>query len=157
MTITVRVTENTIDIEETIRNVQNSAHGAIDLFIGTVRNYHNGQKVCGITYDAHVGLTEKVFFSICSEAKTVWTDTSYAVFHYKGDLPVGGISIVVAVSSPHRAESFEACRYVIEEIKKRAPIWKQEHYLAGNSEWLPGHSLKDETPINQIAHGKNYV
>ena len=63
--------------------------------------------------------------------------------HYKGQLDIGGISVIIAVGSPHRAESFEACRYIIEELKKRAPVWKQEHYEHGPSEWLPGHSLQN--------------
>ncbi len=74
----------------------------------------------------------------------LWPDTRYAILHYKGQLPVGGVSVVIAVSSPHRAESFEACRYVIEEIKMRAPIWKREHYIDGKSEWLPGYSLRHD-------------
>ena len=64
--------------------------------------------------------------------------------HYKGQLDVGGMSVIIAVSSVHRAESFDACRYLIEELKKRAPVWKQEHYQHGSSEWLPGHSLRSQ-------------
>ena len=69
-------------------------------------------------------------------------------------LPVGGVSVLVAVSAPHREETFEACRYVIEEIKKRAPVWKKEHYISGESEWLPGHSLVAEGGEETICCGK---
>jgi molybdopterin synthase catalytic subunit len=144
MTIYTRVTTDRIVLEDVIARVQNPDYGAIDLFAGVVRNNHNDKAVSGITYDAHEKLAEKSFTEICHEAAGFWPGTSYAVFHYKGELPVGGTSIAIAVSSRHRAESFEACRYVIEEIKLRAPVWKREHYLEGKSEWLPGRSLRQE-------------
>ena len=144
MTIYVRVTTDKLSLEDALARVKSPDHGAIDLFVGVVRNNHNDKAVSGITYDAHEKLAEKSFTAICREAMGLWPDTRYAVLHYKGELPVGGESIVIAVSSPHRAESFEACRYVIEEIKLRAPIWKREHYLEGKSEWLPGHSLRHD-------------
>lgn len=154
MAIHTRVTTQAIDTAAAIAAVQRDDHGAIDMFIGTVRNHHKGRAVTGITYDAHEKLAEKVFHDICEEATGLWPDTHYAVMHYKGVLPVGGASIAIAVSSAHRAESFEACRYVIEEIKKRAPIWKQEHYTDGKSEWLPGHSLKDDARASTTCCGK---
>lgn len=84
----------------------------------------------------------------------MWPETRYYVAHYKGELPVGGISVIIAVSAPHRAETFEACRYVIEELKLRAPVWKQEHYTDGKSDWLPGHSLKEDAAADSICCGK---
>lgn len=154
MTTYVKVTTRSIDINEAIAHVKSDDHGAIDLFIGTVRNSHNGKEVTGITYDAHEKLTEKALKRICEESKGLWPDTRYAVIHYKGELSVGGTSIVIAVSSSHRAESFEACRYVIEEIKKCVPVWKQEHYLDGKSDWLPGHSLRFEGEFTNTCCGK---
>lgn len=144
MSIQVIVSTDTLCLEDAVQSVTDPAHGAIDTFIGTVRNTHEGKSVTGITYDVHKILAEKTFHDICDEAQGMWPDTRYHVAHYQGVLDVSGISIVIAVSSPHRAESFEACRYVIEEIKKRAPVWKKEHYVDGMSDWLPGHSLNDE-------------
>lgn len=144
MTIYVRVTTDEINLADALAKVKNPDHGAIDFFVGLVRNNHNGKDVSGITYDAHDKLAEKSFDEICREAMGFWPGTHYAVLHYKGELPVGGTSIVIAVSSAHRAESFEACRYVIDEIKARAPVWKREHYREGKSEWLPGHSLRHD-------------
>lgn len=154
MTPYVKVTDDKINIDDAIARVTRADHGAIDLFIGTVRNNHNGKEVTGITYDAHETLAEKTFRKICEESQGIWPDTHYAVLHYKGELPIGGTSIVIAVSSPHRAESFEACRYVIEEIKKQAPVWKQEHYHDGRSDWLPGHSLRHEAEYAETCCGK---
>ncbi|TAH37522.1 MAG: hypothetical protein EYC62_01155 [Alphaproteobacteria bacterium] len=156
MTIVARIVDTKINIDEVTQCVHDDTHGAIDLFIGKVRNHHNGQMVQGIAYDAQEKLAEKAFYEICREAQNLWSGTRYAVFHYKGELAVGGISIAIAVSSAHRAGSFEACRYVIEEIKKRAPIWKQEHYQAGKSEWLPGHSLNEQTQPNHTQLGKKH-
>lgn len=144
MTILARVTTEPIDLAPLLNFIRDDAHGAIDVFLGVVRNQHHGKSVTGITYDAHAALAEKTFYEICLEAQGLWPKTRYAVVHFKGNLHVGDTSLVIAVSSPHRAESFESCRYVIEEIKKRAPIWKKEHYEDGQSEWLPGHSLQDE-------------
>lgn len=135
------VSTDEIDIQTAVNAVTDAAHGAIDTFIGVVRNTHDGKDVTGITYDVHETLAEKTFYDICAEAAAKWPDTRYYVSHYHGELPVGGVSIVIAVSSAHRAESFDACRYVIEEIKKRAPVWKREHYTDGKSDWLPGHAL----------------
>lgn len=150
----VKVTTKTINIDAMIAKVQSNDHGAIDLFIGTVRNSHNGKDVTGITYDVHDALAEKAFNDICSEAMGIWPGTHYALMHYKGELSVGGTSIVIAVSSAHRSESFEACRYIIEEIKRQAPVWKQEHYADGKSDWLPGHSLRHEGDYTKICCGK---
>lgn len=130
------------------------ANGAIDMFIGTVRNNHQGQSVTGITYDVHETLATAEFMSICREAQGVWPQTRYFVSHYQGYLPVGGVSILIAVSAPHREEAFDACRYIIEEIKKRAPVWKKEHYISGESEWLPGHSLVLEPEEQTVCCGK---
>ena len=161
MIIQVFVSADPLSLETAVQSVIDPAHGAIDTFIGTVRNMHEGKSVTGITYDVHEVLAEKTFHEICEEAQGLWPDTRYYIAHYQGVLDVRGISIIIAVSSPHRAESFEACRYVIEEIKKRAPVWKKEHYVDGMSDWLPGHSLSEDAenpmtccgPCQEDAHG----
>ncbi|QQG37301.1 MAG: molybdenum cofactor biosynthesis protein MoaE [Micavibrio aeruginosavorus] len=139
--IKVSVSTEALDANNACGFVTDPANGAIDMFIGVVRDNHLGQTVTGITYDVHETLAERELMCICREAQGIWPKTRYFVSHYHGYLPVGGVSVLIAVSAPHREESFEACRYVIEEIKKRAPVWKKEHYVGGESEWLPGHSL----------------
>ena len=137
----VLISEQNILVESALAMIKNDHHGAIDIFVGVVRNHHQGQIVTGITYDVHILLAKGVLATICQEAEKKWQGTNYYVAHYHGYLPVGGISVLIAVSAPHRTDSFDACRYVIEEIKKRAPVWKREHYPDGSSTWLPGHSL----------------
>ncbi len=139
--ILTEVLDTALDIQKAYDFVANSANGAVNSFVGIVRNNHEGKSVTGLTYDLHTTLAKKAFDDICQKALELWPETKYYVAHYHGELSVGGISIIIAVSSPHRAESFEACRYIIEEIKTKAPVWKQEHYIDRKSEWLPGHSL----------------
>lgn len=153
----VEISESTLDVQKACELVADPAHGAIDTFIGVVRNNHAGREVTWITYDMHKTLAEKMLRQICEEARGIWEGTCYYVAHYQGDLQVGGVSVLIAVSAAHRAESFEGCRYVIEEIKKRLPVWKQEHYVDGPSEWLPGHSLQEEAEAETICCGKCHV
>ncbi|HRK98381.1 MAG: molybdenum cofactor biosynthesis protein MoaE [Alphaproteobacteria bacterium] len=152
--ILTEISTTVIDPAKAISFVSDPIQGAIDTFIGIVRNHHEGRNVTGITYDVHEGLANKTFQDICSEAQGIWPGTRYFVSHFHGVLDVGGISIVIAVSSPHRADSFEACRFVIEEIKKRAPVWKKEHYVEGASDWLPGHSLNVEAQESLVCCGR---
>lgn len=142
--IHVEISETPLNIQSAYDFVMDSAHGAIDTFVGVVRNHHEGQSVQGITYDVHEGLAEATFKDICLEAQSRWSGIKCYISHFKGELDIGGISVIIAVSAAHRAETFEACRYIIEEMKKRSPIWKKEHYPHGKSEWLPGHSLAEK-------------
>ena len=142
--LTVLVSREPLRVETAVQHVMDASHGAIDTFVGTVRNHHEGKSVTGITYDVHRTWAEKIFRTIAQEAARQWVGTRYYVAHAHGDLPVSGISVIIAVSSAHRAASFEACRYVIEQIKQRAPIWKKEHYTSGSSAWLPVHALSPE-------------
>lgn len=153
-TIHVEISEKPLSIQAACDFVMDDEHGAIDTFIGAVRNHHQGQAVQGMTYDVHKGLAETTFSDICLEAQGFWPNTKYYVSHFQGELDIGGVSVVIAVSAAHRGDTFDACRYVIEELKKRSPIWKKEHYPSGKSEWLPGHSLNDEADVNVSCCGK---
>lgn len=138
-----------ISVDEAMNFVSDPKHGAADLFVGTVRNHNLGKRVKGVSYDVFEELTIKTFCDLADEARTKWgPELNIFVEHYKGRLDIGGISIMLAVSSPHRDESFKACRFIIEEIKHRAPIWKQEHYLDGDSEWVQGHALCSHGPVS---------
>lgn len=117
-------------------------NGAESLFVGTVRNHNLGKKVLGISYDVFIPLAKQSFLEICQEAQAKWgEELDFYVVHAQGRLDIGGVSIVIAVGSPHRDEAFKACRYVIEEIKHRSPVWKLEHYEDGDSEWSKGCEL----------------
>ncbi len=122
--------------------------GASIFFSGTVRNQNNNKSVIGITYDSHDALVIKSFEEIYNETNQKLKIKKKAVFieHAKGYLDLGEISIIIAVACKHRDEAYVLSRYIIEEIKKRSPIWKKEHYLNNESDWLKG---------NPIVHEKN--
>ncbi len=116
--------------------------GAQVQFWGLVRNLHQGRSVVAVTYDAFRPLAEATLREIAQEAEARFgPDLGVAVFHRVGRLEVGEASVAIATSSPHRDAAYQANRYVIEQIKVRLPVWKQEHYVDGESAWLPGHSL----------------
>lgn len=137
----IDIREGALRIDPSFSFVSDATQGAIASFVGVVRNHHEGKRVSGMTYDVHDIHARKILNTICSEIQNRWSDTNLYVEHAKGDLKIGDPSVVIAVSSPHRDDAFQACRYMIEEIKKRLPVWKKEHYTDHESKWLPGHSL----------------
>jgi len=138
----VEITENKLNIQEALNYASANAHGAVASFIGTIRDKNLGRDVVAVSYDSSTPLATNVLSEICREVQEQTTGPlRIYISHFKGRLLVGEASIVIAVSSPHRNESFVACRLLLEEIKKRCPIWKKEHYSDGNSEWVKGHAL----------------
>lgn len=136
------ISDKALSIEEAVAFVNAPENGAMDMFIGRVRNHNLGRVVNAVSYDVFDELARNVFQKLCDEAIDKFDKRLRCyITHYKGKLEIGGISVVIAVGSPHRDESFRACRYLIEELKVRAPIWKQEHYVDGDSEWVQGHAL----------------
>ena len=126
--------------------INNLKFGASIYFVGTVRNINNNKNVNGITYDIHNEMTIKSFEEIYNEADQKLNIKDKAVFieHAKGHLKLGEISIIIAVACKHRDQAYVLSRYIIEEIKKRSPIWKKEHYENDESEWLKGNPIAYE-------------
>ena len=124
--------------------ITDSKFGASIYFLGTVRNVNDNKTVTGITYDSHDEMVIKSFEAIYNEADQKLDIKDKAVFieHVKGYLGLGEISIIIAVACPHRAETYILSRYIIEEIKKKSPIWKKEHYENEESEWLKGNPIQ---------------
>ena len=133
-----------IEISKAENYLNQSKFGAVIYFVGTVRDQNNDKKVTGITYDSHDQLVIKSFKEIYNEAdeKLNIKDKSVFIEHVKGYVGLGEISIIIAVACPHRAETYILSRYIIEEIKKRSPIWKKEHYENEESEWLKGNPIQ---------------
>jgi molybdopterin synthase catalytic subunit len=127
-----------IDPAGILARVGDPADGAQLLFVGVVRDHADGRRVAGMTYEAYVEMAEPVLGEVAGEAAALLGTNRVAVVHRVGELAIGEVSVAVAVSSPHRAEAYRASRHIIEEIKKRLPVWKREHYLAGDSEWVEG-------------------
>lgn len=132
------ITGDPIRTEDVLARVGDDRDGAVLLFLGVVRDHHEGRSVTGITYEAYEGMVRAELERIVEEAEGILTTDRIHVVHRVGDLEVGDISVAVAVSSPHRDEAYRASRYVMEEIKKRLPIWKKEHHPDGRSGWVSG-------------------
>ena len=126
--------------------IKSSSYGASIIFNGTVRNINENKEVVGITYDSHDELVLKSFDEIYKETTEKLKIIDKAVFieHVKGYVRLGETSIIIAVACKHRNETYILSRYIIEEIKKRSPIWKKEHYKNEQSEWLKGNPIKNE-------------
>ena len=126
--------------------IKDSKFGASIYFLGTVRNTNDNKNVTGITYDSHDEMVIKSFEEIYSEAEQKLDIKDKAVFieHAKGHLKLGKISIIIAVACKHRDQAYILSRFIIEEIKKRSPIWKKEHYENEDSTWLKGNPITNE-------------
>jgi molybdopterin synthase catalytic subunit len=131
-----------LDVSVALEFVSNSGFGGISMFLGRVRDLNLGRSVFGVSYDMFDPLALAVFGDAATDAKFVCgPHLKIYVAHAKGRLAVGDLAVVIAVGAPHRDEAFRACRAVIEAVKHRAPIWKQEHYADGDSVWSEGCSL----------------
>jgi len=140
--ITVDLGDAPISLAEFLDDASAPSHGAQTIFTGRVRNHNMGKKVRGVSYDAFFPLTKTTLEQIAVEAQTKWgPDIHIRIAHRFGRLDIGDLSVAILVSSRHRDESFSAARYIIEELKTRAAIWKREHYEDGDSKWLQGHAL----------------
>jgi molybdopterin synthase catalytic subunit len=140
------ITDQPLDPVLLLDAVSRDAHGAVLLFIGTVRELNEGRRVSGIRYEAYREMAEAILDQIAEEAEQKVGNCAIAVTHRIGDLAVGEASVMIAVSTPHRAQAFEGNRYIIEEIKKRLPVWKHESYAEGDSAWVQGRGLPAEPP-----------
>lgn len=120
------LTDAPIEVERLIHAVADVACGGTVLFLGTVRNEFQGRPSSAVHYEAYVPMAEQELRQIVEQAKAQFGVRHVALQHRLGTLPLGSVSVAIAVSSPHRAEAFEACRFIIESLKRRVPIWKQE-------------------------------
>jgi molybdopterin synthase catalytic subunit len=133
-----------IKISDAEQFIVSSKFGANIYFTGTVRNLNDNKEVTGITYDSHDEMVIKSFEEIYNETQQKLNIQDKAVFieHVKGYVKLGEMSIIIAVACKHRDQAYVLSRYIIEEIKKRTPIWKKEHYINEDSQWLKGNPIK---------------
>jgi molybdopterin synthase catalytic subunit len=119
-----------------LAEVASVANGAAIVFVGTVREVNDGRAVTGIEYSAYEGMAARELAAIAGEAAARSGTTDIVVEHRIGRLELGEASMVIAVAHPHRAEAYDASRYIIEQLKRRVPIWKREEYVDGTREWV---------------------
>lgn len=132
------ITHNSIDIQNVIRSAESADAGALNVFIGTVRSKTGEKKVIRLEYEAYEPMAILELKKIIEMAKEKWNLKGWAISHRVGTLNIGDVAVVVAVSTAHRKESFEACQFIIDSLKQTVPIWKKEVF-DGGEEWVSAH------------------
>ncbi len=135
------LTDRPLDTAKLLADVSGPGLGGAVLFVGTVRRSADDGEVLGIEYSAYEAMAEAEFDRILEEVRGHWPDARVALRHRLGYVETGEPSVAIAVAAPHRAEAFEASRYIIDETKRRVPVWKKE-YLAGGEppRWVEAHA-----------------
>lgn len=129
------LTTNPLDLAGLLAAVAGPGYGAVTSFVGVVRDHHRGRPVLGLEYTAYAPMAEAACAAIVAEAEARWP-VRLRLVHRLGELAIGDASVAIAASSAHREDAFAACRYAIEELKRRVPIWKRERYADGTEEWV---------------------
>lgn len=132
------ITKDTLDPKALADFVRRDESGAVALFYGVVRDNSDGRRVQYLEYDAYPSMAVKKMREVAEEARARWPITEIAVAHRIGRLEIGETSLLVAVSSPHRREAFEACHHAVDRIKEIVPVWKKEVWEDGEA-WVEGH------------------
>ncbi len=130
-----RLSDDPIRVEELL-SAGSSADGAVTVFVGRVRDHNHGRPVIRLHYEAYGEMAERELAAILDETADRWTLSHLEAVHRTGTLELGELSVAIVVAAPHRATAYEASRHVIEEIKRRLPIWKREEYADGETEWV---------------------
>ncbi len=131
----IKITAKPIDVQKVIDTASSLGAGAVNVFIGTVRDNVHQKNVRWLEYEAYEAMAVAEMRMIIDEAAHRWKLLGWAVSHRVGTLKPGEVAVVVAVSSSHRKESFEACQFIIDTIKAKVPIWKKEVF-EGGEEWV---------------------
>ena len=142
----IQLTHDPIDFAHLTEAVRRPECGAVVTFLGTVRDITGDQVTVALDYEAFAPMAEAKMRAIEEEVRQRWPIGSIAMVHRLGRLEVGEISVAIAVSCPHRAQAFDACRYAIDRLKEIVPIWKRENWANGRTEWVHPQGSKSETP-----------
>jgi molybdopterin synthase catalytic subunit len=134
----IHISDQALDEQAIIALVRSASAGAIDVFIGTVRNRTKGKNVVRLEFESYDVMAIKEIQKIIDQAKKKWPVAEMAIYHRKGVLSIGETAVVIAVSTPHRKASFEACQYAIDTLKETVPIWKKEVFDDGEV-WVAAH------------------
>ena len=130
------ISDDSIAVDELREHVMNPGSGGVCVFEGWVRNENDGRTVQRLEYEVYAPLAIKEGEKVIAEAKQRFPFLAASCVHRSGLLEIADCAVWVGVSAPHRDEAFKACRYIIDEVKVRLPIWKKEHYVDGNSGWV---------------------
>jgi molybdopterin synthase catalytic subunit len=139
------LTTEAIDVAAVLEAVERPSAGAVVLFLGTVRDHSGDRATTALSYEAYGEMAERLIEALLAEAAGRWPLTACRVVHRLGRLAVGEVSVAVAVSAPHREAAFAAGQWLIDTLKQRVPIWKQENFADGTSLWVHPHSEIGDT------------
>ena len=135
----IRLTDRPIDVAAVLDDVRSPAAGAVVLFLGTVREWTGPRQTRFLRYESYAAMAERVLIDLRTEAQRRWPLLGCSIVHRLGELAVGETSVAIAVSAAHREPAFEAGKWLIDRIKEAVPIWKEEHWADGTSQWVhPG-------------------
>lgn len=134
----INITKDKIDVNKLIASVSDEGAGATDVFIGTTRNKTSEKSVVKLEFEAYEAMAIKELQKIADRAMAHWPILKYAISHRVGTVEIGEEAVVIAVSTPHRLAAFEACKFIIDELKKTVPIWKKEIFEDGEV-WVAAH------------------
>lgn len=134
----IALTIDPIDVTSALAYLQSDQAGAIDLFLGVVRDNTQERPVDRLEYEAYDRMAITEMQKIADEAQQRWPILRYAIIHRKGTLTIGEMAVFIGVATAHRADAFDACRYIIDTIKQTVPIWKKEVFTDGE-EWVNAH------------------
>ena len=136
--ISIRLTDEKLQVTEVLAAVQSDRAGAVDMFIGTVRNHTQDRSVVRLDYEAYDAMAVKEMEKLATQVGDRWPIEKIAIHHRKGTLEIGDIAVIIAVATPHRQEAFEACKFTIDTLKQTVPIWKKEIFDDGEV-WVSAH------------------
>jgi molybdopterin synthase catalytic subunit len=142
------LTTKPLELGRLVARVSGPARGGVSCFLGVVRDHHGGRAVQGLDYSAYEPMAEAECARIVAEARARW-QAEVALEHRLGHLDIGEAAVAIAAGAAHRDAAFAACRYVIEEVKRRVPIWKRERYADGTEMWVD--PTAGGRPIGQAA------
>lgn len=130
------LTHDPIDAHQLTESVRSPQAGAVITFLGTVREMTAGRQTVALNYEAYPGMAEAKLAELELEARRRWPIDKVVIVHRLGRLELGDISVAIAVSCPHRQDAFDAARYLIDTLKVTVPVWKQENWADGTTEWV---------------------
>ena len=133
----IEIVDTPIDVAKVLASVGDPAAGGVVLFVGTTRNHSRGKEVLHLDYEAYLPMALSLMHQIASDTAQKWGLHAISIVHRRARVDIGEASVVVAVSSSHRKEAFEACRFAIDTLKKTVPIWKKE-FFADGAVWVDG-------------------
>ncbi|WP_457653938.1 molybdenum cofactor biosynthesis protein MoaE [Rhodocaloribacter sp.] len=141
--LSIRLVHDPIDVAEAAAFLADPRAGGLDLFIGTTRRWTGDAETLELSYECYAPMAMKEMRRLVEEAMTRWPLVRACIRHRLGTVPVAEASVLIGVAAPHRADAFEACRFLIDRLKRQVPIWKRETYADGRLEWVQGERPPD--------------